>query len=1263
MSLDQCHSTIDAQPARKPRSVSHEQVGVDGRKYWRGLEDAADTPEFRDWLEKEFPTDASRLLASSRRTFLKLMGASVALAGAATLPGCRRPDHKIHSYSRSVPEDVVPGKSEYYATSLCLPGGAVEGILCETHEGRPTKVEGNPLHPGSNGKSSAWAQASILCLYDPDRLKDPTCTGVADQSDDTPRSWLDFSESAKRIFDPLRERRGSGLAFIVDKKRSATREAMKARVMKMYPGATWVAWDPVQSDEAVKGSVVAFGKPMREVLSLENADVIVSFGRDFLNDDPGMIRNSRGFAANRSPMTTQPQTDRPLMSRLYMVESSLSITGAKADHRLAVAPSIIPAIAAALASKLAMVGASSGSLKTAADRLAAELPGALGPMAAEVEKFVEELARDLVTDEKGRARREMATGRVGAARAVVVAGPSQPAAVHALCHAINAAIGAVGHTVHYRPMSEDEASSGVAGLKKIADALNGGEVSTLVCLGVNPAYDAPGDLDFARAMTKAANRITLAHDFNETIAASTWRLPMAHALESWGDLESIEGVHSPVQPMIAPLYGGKTDLEVLAMICGDELAKAEGYDIVRSTWKAREGFARGDFERSWRRSLNEGVFTTDDRPTQPRVDGEAAARALGEWNFNAPAKDIFDVVFDMGPTGDGRFSNNAWLNELPDPITKVVWDNVAMVSTETARKFGLEQDGETAKKRYAHLIRVVVGAQSVLAAAWVLPPGAIAENTIALRFGYGRTKVGRVGEGTGHNMYPIAGLGGASRRMVSGARLERPTEGDREYQVVTTQHHGSMEGRSIIREVDLLSWQVFGDDPFVGLSPEEKNKLLTDSYGNRRTIGIDPATGKERDLNFAERLGELSHAPANANVYVNPQRGSKTAEIKGTQVQNGSTAYEYVSPIDASGKPRPVDYARRPQWGMSIDLGACTGCSACTIACQAENNIPVVGKIEVNKGREMHWIRVDRYYAGTTLGGGMNASDVTFQPVACIQCENAPCETVCPVNATVHGPEGINYMVYNRCIGTRYCANNCPYKVRRFNFFDYGVKKINGDYIGEEAMKDVGVAPKNVNLIPPRLRERLDEITKLGMNPDVTIRSRGVMEKCNYCLQRINEARIEIKLKNLPGDKEAIPDGYFQVACQQACPSDAIVFGDISDTRTKYPVPGGKTRTGSRVNVMRDHGRSYMLLGYLNTRPRTTYMAGIRNPNMALVSQARLERMKNPFKHEEAEEGGGSEHEHSAGEKQAMGNVFNPDKSASDAGYRLSLAVLEPTHS
>lgn len=1237
MSLDQCHSTVGELPVKKPRAFASTQIGTDGGAYFRGLEDAADTPEFRDWLEKEMPTDASRLLESSRRSFLKLMGASVALAGAATLPGCRRPDHKIYSYSRAVPEDVVPGKSQYYATSLCLPGGAVEGILVETHEGRPTKIEGNPLHAGNNGKSSAWAQASILSLYDPDRLKDPTFTGVAGEPADTPRSWLDFASWSRTHFEGMRASGGEGLAFVVDKKRSASREAMKARVKKEFPKAAWIAWDPTGGDEIVLGAKTAFGRPMREVLHLDQADVIVSLDRDILLDDPAMLRNTRGFASRRSPMTT---TDS--MNRLYVVESSLTLTGSKADHRLAVAPSLIPYVAAAIASKVAGVGAHHGAIKVVVERMGPEMAGKLGAeMAAEATRFVEEVAKDLVLDEKGQSRQ----GRV-----VVVAGPSQPAAVHALCHAMNSVLGAVGSTVSYRPMGEDEAASGVAGLKTVVDALNAGSIDTLVCINVNPAYDAPGDLGFGDAMVKAANRVTLSLDNDETIALGTWRLPAAHALESWGDLESVEGVHSPMQPMIAPLYGGRSDLEVLAMICGDDPATADGHEIVRATWKSRAGFAGGDFEKAWRRALNDGVFMVEEKSPVPKIDGEAVSAALGGWKPTRPSDDAMDVVFTMGPTGDGRFANNAWLNELPDPITKVVWDNVAMVSKATSKKFGLDQDDETDKKRYAHVIKVTVGGQSVAAAAWVMP--GIADNTVVLRYGYGRKSVGRVGEETGHNVYPIAGVGGSSRRFASGARVERPTDGERAYQIVTTQHHGSMEGRKIIREVDLPAWQHFGDDPFRGMAPEDRATANTDSYGQKRA------------LNFAERLGELSHTPANVNAYVNPQRGTKLpGEIAGTQADNGSAAYVTGS-TDASGRARPVDFATRPQWGMSIDLSSCTGCSACTIACQAENNIPVVGKTEVNKGREMHWIRVDRYFSGHGGRGdkSLSAEHVSFQPVACIHCENAPCETVCPVNATVHGPEGINYMVYNRCIGTRYCANNCPYKVRRFNFFDYGVKKINGDYIGKASMEAVGVGPKNVNLIPPRLRERLDEITKLGMNPNVTIRSRGVMEKCNYCLQRINEARIEVKLKNL----EAIPDGFFQVACQQACPADAITFGDISDDQTKYPEPGGARRTGSRVRGLRNHQRAYMLLGYLNTRPRTTYLAGIRNPNLNLISADRDFRMHNPFEHghEAGEPGGGGPENGAAVEhgSAAIHNVFDPAKAGNDAGYRLSLAVMERTH-
>lgn len=1237
MSLDQCHSTIGEKPAQTPRSITHEQVGVTGAKYWRSLEDLADEPDFREFLDREFTNDPSRLFESSRRNFLKVMGASVALAGAATLPGCRRPDHKIYSYSKNTPEDQVPGKATYFATSMPLPGGGCEGLIVSTIDGRPIKIEGNPLHPNNQGKSSAWANASILGLYDPDRLKDPVYTPEGT----TPRSWDDVSAWCSAHFAKLASAGGAGLAFLVDKKRSPTRDALKAKILAKYPKAQWFAYDPIQNESALAGSAIAFGKPMREVLDFSKADVVVSLDRDFLGNEPGSLRNARTWASTRRVLHAKDP-----MSRLYVVEPRFTITGSKADHRLNIRAGAIPAFALALAKKLLSMADTKPAL--AAADLRAVMDAVQAPSDASIDasvtKMVDAIAKDLWFDVAGNPR---------SGRTLLVAGPSQPAPVHALVHALNAVLGNVGASVSYLPMGAEEASSSLETITRLSEALGSGAIDTLVTIGCNPVYDAPGGLSFAQKFSTCKHRLTLSVDHNETAAASTWQLPGAHYLESWGDVESHEGTLSPIQPMIAPLYAGKSELDLLAFIAGD--ATWNGYEAMRSAW--RDAFAASSdkatpFETRWKRSLFNGIaMGMAQTPKEAKASLAAVAKAVAGLGASTSGggADSFEVVIDVGAVGDGRFNNIAWLQELPDPITKIVWDNAALISAATAKKFGLEQDDEVIEKRGARMINLRVAGQTLRVPAWVTP--GVADNTVVLSVGYGRSVVGRVGAGTGFNAYAITG--GASRAFASGATIERVSEGERSYQIVTTQNHGSMVGRAIVREVDLPAWNRFGDDPFAGESPEERKKALTDSYG------------QTRDLNFAERLGELSHTPANVNIYENPQRGLKEPPTAGRSV---------VAPLDSTGKL--PDFASRPQWGMSIDLTTCTGCAACTIACQAENNIPVVGKIEVNKHREMHWIRVDRYFSGLDSGGvddqAAYGSGVMHQPVACVHCENAPCETVCPVNATVHGPEGMNYMAYNRCIGTRYCANNCPYKVRRFNFFDYATKKFKGDFIGKETLGEVGIeGPANVNLIPPRLRERVDEISKLGNNPNVTVRSRGVMEKCSYCVQRVNEARVEIKLKNL----DSIPDGFFQTACQQSCPTDAIVFGDILDTQTQYPQPGGATRQGARVNQMRDNQRSYLLLGYLNTRPRTTHMISVRNPNPELVSAARKEKWEHPFHHgsdhgDHGNHGGHGSHEGAAPAKtqpakdQKHGMLpaspigYDPERAFEDRGYRMSLGVL-----
>lgn len=1146
---DQCPSKGKFE--KTPRKFALETVGAapTGKAYWRSLDDLADTPEFRDWLEREFPAGASELLEGSRRSFLKLMGASVALAGAAAIPGCRRPDHKIMPYSREVPEEVIPGKALYYATSMAFPGGVVEGLLVETHENRPTKIEGNPLHPVNMGRTSAWAQAAVLDVYDPDRLKDPTFR------DETPRSWEDFAAWSKQHFETYNQNRGEGLAFIVDRKPSPTLKAMRRRVLERWPKARWVWYDATEVDEVRRGSEIAFGAPRHELLHLSKAKVIVSLDRDFLGNEPRGVAHHREFAATRRVMCVHDE-----MSRVYAVESYLSATGGMADHRLRLAPSQVSAFARALYRRvMAITG------KGAAAAGASEVP-------AEWNDWLDAITEDLES-------------HLGAS--LIVAGKSQPAAVHAMVHAMNEALGNVGTTVTYAEMDEDDAASSAAALADLCGAMRSGAVTTLVTLGANPVYNAPADLGFAEAFKGVATKITLSLDPNETVAASDWRLGAAHALESWGDTRTADGVVAPVQPMIAPIYGGRSDIEVLAIILGGSLEGADGYVLVRETWKSMIG--GGDFERRWRRALHDGVLADAPRAGAPRGGvrfDEVARAAAGMTLPAAPTAQSLEVVFHDSLMGDGRFANNAWLQELPETATRMVWDNAALVSPATARALGLMPQPETTKYAGGAMAELSVGGRTLAIAVWVVP--GMADNTVVLPLGYGRSVVGRVGEGTGFNTYALRTTQGLG--MAAGATLKAASSGARWYPISTTQTHGSMEGRALIRGMDLAAWRKHGGEPSV----REK-----DAYG------------REKELTLAERLAgsEMTHMPANVSIYKNPFTNSREAPAEGSA------------------------YTRGPQWGMSIDLSTCTGCGVCTIACSAENNIPVVGKIEVAKGREMTWIRVDRYFGGVDED---HVEALAFQPVPCQHCENAPCETVCPVNATVHGPEGINYMAYNRCIGTRYCANNCPYKVRRFNFFDYGPAQFNGEYLGKSRL---GGVVQNPNLVPPRLRERMSEIRRMGQNPDVTIRSRGVMEKCSYCIQRINEARIEAKLSDLKG----IPDGMVQAACQQACPSESIVFGDILDTTSN----DGK---GSKVRQAREHQRTYMLLGYLNTRPRTTYMAAVKNPN------PRLRRpVEDPFEHHGEGHHGGGHGEGGHDGHGAHGNLLN---GTPDRGLKVRLNVL-----
>jgi len=1141
---------------------------------WRSPEELADTPEFREFVEREFPAGASELLDSSRRGFLKIMGAGLALAGAATIPGCRRPDHKILPYSREVPEDSIIGKPLFFATSMPLPGGYAEGLLVETHDGRPTKIEGSPLHPANRGKSSVWSQASILGMYDPDRVKAAVFSGRGQPEPATTKDFCDWWLGNSGLADApnLQARfdasQGQGLAILIDRSTSPSRRALRDALRRKWPRMLWAVHEPASRDEVLDGARRAFGRPLRQMLRLREADVIASFGRDFLEsssqDEPMGLAQARDFAHKRRPMRSGDP-----MNRLYMVESLMTCTGSLADHRLAVAPSQIGKHMLALASALGVQGV--------------EVPDGANT------EWIGVLADDL---------------RSAGPRGLVLVGADQPPEIQALGHMINQRLGAIGRTVQYIEVdpATDEASDS-DGAKLVADAIDAERVDTLICINTNPVYDAPPELGFAERMAKVARTITMTCEVTETAEASTWRLGKATFLESWGDTQAFDGTIAPVQPMIAPLYGPSfSEIELLGWLLADErfvepnndgkaqslpdsARLADGYRIVKHVWREtgvlgqhptlparpilegdnganEQALASWDarireldgpesaFTKAWMRVLHDGVVASSQAtPVAPgrlagAMDGSRILRdAARVARLDAPTGESLDLLFYTGPIGDGRFANMAWLQELPHASTRVVWDNPLVISPRTARSLGLSPGSYTrGQKPMARVATMRVGDRTMDIPVWIMP--GMADGVVGAMLGYGRTGAGAVGEKVGFNTYAIR-----TRAARSGARGVKLARAGRRYFIASTQNHWSLEGRtSIFRQIDKKWFDKHAED----------NKVKPDEI-----YGI-----YESRLSVGERIdgGELTHTPPNITSYSNPFNASPAGPDMTAKVR------------DRLGRERLPEYAIGPQWGMTIDQSSCTGCGVCTIACQSENNIPSVGKTEVAKGREMQWIRVDRYYTGDIE----NPDSMLHQPIACLQCENAPCEVVCPVNATIHGPEGLNMMVYNRCIGTRYCSNNCPYKVRRFNFFDWAQTKFNGTFAGE----DILGRPENVNLIPPRLRARLDEVSKMRQNPDVTIRPRGVMEKCTYCVQRINRARYELKLQDIKLDE--MPDGFFQTACQQACPSDAIVFGNLLDN-------------DSQIHKTFENTRGYLLLGYLNTRPRTAHLIRVRNPNERML--------------------------------------------------------------
>ena len=1001
------------------------------RTYWRSPAQLEESPESRAFLEREFQEGASELPEGvTRRDMMVLLGASLSLAG---LAGCRRPVEQIVPYV-SAPEDVVPGIPRYYATTMPF-GRSAYGLIVESHEGRPTKIEGNPSHPATLGASSARIQASVLGLYDPERSQAVRLKGE-------PKSWSDFVTAWEKMAEAHGADGGAGLAVLSESFSSPTLARLSAELRAHYPQLQWATYEAVSDENRIAGLRAATGRDLDLTLRLDQATVILALDADPLLADPEMIRHTRGFAAGR-----RAGASGGAMNRLYAVEGVYSLTGAMADHRLRLESRQIAPFLAALATRL--VPSEAGAPSPAGAGVAGVAPG-----------WIDALAKDLLANR---------------GKGLIVAGERQPAAVHAAVCALNTYLGNTGKTVSYYE-TKDAALPSASALTSLVSAMKGGAIKTLVILGGNPVFDAPADLDFAAAMAKVPDSIALGHTVDETSVKATWHIPRAHYLESWGDARAAGGTLSVVQPLILPLFGGRTQVDVLGLMVGGE--ERPGYDIVQETWKPILG--EGEFDKKWNRVLHDGFLSGSELP---EIVPNPSMEPLAELGRSASAGAAADgsrtgleVVFLPSPSlHDGRFANDGWLQELPDPLTKLTWDNPALVSPKTAETLGLANED---------MVRLDHAGRSLELPVWVLP--GMADGVVALTLGYGRHRAGRIGSGVGFDTFTVRAS--QAPGFDGGVSL---TKLGRTYPLSATQEHGSMEGRPVVHESTLTELRA------------------------KSANGTEPAEG--------------AHA-------ADSPRASK-----GEGVSGALGVFEEEPHHFSLFKEHAYDQGH--QWGMTIDLNSCIGCNACMVACQSENNVPVVGKVQVAKGREMHWIRLDRYFSGEPSGN----PEVVFQPVPCMHCEDAPCEQVCPVAATVHNAEGLNVMVYNRCIGTRYCSNNCPYKVRRFNFFNF--------------TKDT------------------PNIIKLAMNPDVTVRARGVMEKCTYCTQRINQVKTDARLAG-----RELRDGDVKTACQQACPASAIEFGDLRDP-------------SSRVVKAKSDPRNYALLEELNTKPRTTYLAKVRNQN------------------------------------------------------------------
>ncbi len=993
--------------------------------YWKSLNELAQNQEYQKFVEREFPENATELTDGfSRRGFLAIMGSAVLLA---SCDFARRPVQKILPYSKQ-PEDIVPGIPLYYASAIPFLG-STNGVVVENHEGRPTKVEGNEMHPGSKGGTNIFTQASVLGMYDPDRSKNVLNNG----NEATLEGFSSFVASHFADTDKT-------IAFISEANSSPTFAKLKNDALSKFDNATWTTYEPFGEENSVAGNEIALGERLRTYNHFDKADVILSLNDDFMaGTHPNSVEYAKMVSSRRKVTGT---TD--TMSRIYSVEDSFSLTGSFADHRLKIKASEVAAFTYALAAALSQRVNGLGAFSNVSNKFSNH---------EWISVLVDELSNNM-------------------GRSVVSAGLQQAPEVHAAVAAINIALNNQA-TVSFLsvPHLEDDNTS----LNTVVDSLKAGNVDTVVLVGTNPAFTAQ-NLGFAEALSNAKEVIHLSDYVDETSKLASWHVNRAHYLESWGDGYSFKGDLSVIQPQILPLYNGVSEIELLNLIVNGEMQS--GYDLVQDTFR---GLYKRNFESRWTDTLHDGVVIRNQFDTNTfRLASGFSSRISSALNV-AETTGIEVVIRPDGTLFDGRFANIAWLQELPDPMTKITWDNVALMSPATAESLGVENQD---------VVEITTNGQSVKIAAWI-QPGHV-DGSITLTVGYGRDGIGRVANSWidyttgGVDTYPLLGSGLFSEATVSAT-------GD-DYDIACVQDHHSLEGRDMYRMATIDEYR---DNP-----------------------------------DFASFL----------DVHLYPVPGLKEAAKKGED-----------QPISLFDEQTYPDY--EPQWGMAIDLNSCFGCGVCVIACQSENNIPVIGKSEVMSGREMHWIRNDRYFVGDDVEQPM----AVHQPVPCMHCEMAPCEQVCPVAATTHSEDGMNQMTYNRCIGTRYCANNCPYKVRRFNFFNY-----------PKEFLATGSEP---------------DIIQMAMNPEVTVRFRGVMEKCTYCVQRVNRAKIDAKIET-GSPKPA--DGTVKTACQQACPADAIYFGDLTDEN-------------STVAKMKRNERNYQMLEELNTRPRTSYMAKLRNPNPALA--------------------------------------------------------------